>query len=186
MASNPKIQPVTIWEFERLLGLPENRDRMLELIDGDVVEKMVAHQHGEIVVFIGAALLAYVRQHKLDARVAAEARFRPADDTQNDRLPDVSLTFGLPLITRGPVMRMPDLAVEVKSPDDSNKLMRSKAAYYLANGSKLVWLIYPDYELVEIYDAGADIRILKATDTLDGGELLPGFSLLVNGIFPQA
>jgi len=79
---------------------------------------------------------------------------------------------------------MPDLAVEIKSPDDTYTELRLKAAYYLANGSETVWLGYPEKRMVEVSRKGSDVEILLESDTIDGGDLLPGFSLPVRDIFP--
>ena len=78
---------------------------------------------------------------------------------------------------------MPDLAVKIKSPTDTITEMRETAAYYVANGSRLVWLVYPNYRLVEVYRPEADVEILGEDDTLTGGDVLPGFALPVRAIF---
>jgi Uma2 family endonuclease len=78
---------------------------------------------------------------------------------------------------------MPDLAVEIKSPDDTVKELREKAAYYLANGARLVWLIYPAKHMVEVYTPDGDVEILVEGDLLTGGDVLPGFSLPVAEVF---
>ena len=78
---------------------------------------------------------------------------------------------------------LPDLAVEIKSPDDTVKEMREKAAYYLAHGVRLVWLVYPHKRLVEVYRPDADVEILAVGDVLTGGEVLPGFSIPVADVF---
>lgn len=80
------------------------------------------------------------------------------------------------------MLRRPDLAVEVKSPDDSLKKMTEKAAYYLANGVRMVWLIYPKMKLVEVLTPD-DRQLLNENDTLDGGSVLPGFTMAVRDIF---
>ena len=77
---------------------------------------------------------------------------------------------------------MPDLAVEVKSPDDSLSKLREKAAYYLANGTLLAWLVYPKKRLVIVLTPDSE-EILTEDDTLDGGDVLPGFTLPVRDIF---
>jgi Uma2 family endonuclease len=78
---------------------------------------------------------------------------------------------------------MPDLAIEIKSPSDTVRLMREKAAYYLATGARQVWLVYPAQRIVEVYNLEADVEILMVGDTLTGGKLLPGFSLPVVEVF---
>ena len=79
---------------------------------------------------------------------------------------------------------MPDIAVEIKSPTDTIAEMREKAAYYRQKGSRLVWLIYPEKRLVEVYQENADIEILTLEDSLDGKAVLPNFSLPIQKLFP--
>src|SRR5262249_22713440 len=105
-------------------------------------------------------------------------------DNENDLLPDVSVTLDLdnPLNKVGPLLYMPDLAIEVKSPDDTYKAMREKARYYLSKGTQMVWLVFPEKRIVEVYTSD-DEEILTENDTLTGGNVLPGFSLPVRKIF---
>jgi hypothetical protein len=63
--------------------------------------------------------------------------------------------------------------------------MRETAAYYLANGARMVWLVYPEQRLVEVYHADADIQILTENDAIEGGALLPGFILPVVEVFAE-
>jgi Uma2 family endonuclease len=88
-----------------------------------------------------------------------------------------------PIVRKGAVPRMPDLAVEVKSPDDKFKVMREKAEYYLANGTRIVWLIYPHERLVEVFRPNVDSEILNETHELNGGDVLPGFTLAIRDLF---
>ena len=78
---------------------------------------------------------------------------------------------------------MPDLAIEIKSPSDTVRLMREKAAYYLANGARQVWLVYPAQRMVEVYSPEADVEILMVGDQLPGGDVLPGFAMSVVEVF---
>jgi Uma2 family endonuclease len=174
---------LTIEEFEGLLELPENADRLLELIDGELVEKMPTEEHGIVTGNILAPLHTYAKSTK-SGRVGTEIRHRKPEDNHNSRLPDVSFSKAKrPIVTEGNVSQMPDLAVEVQSPDDSIKSLRNKAAYYLANGSKMVWLVYPSKRLVEVYIANGEVQILLEDEILSGGDVLPGFELPVKDIF---
>lgn len=172
----------TIEEFEALLAQPENIERLLELIDGEIIEKMPTEEHGEIALLIGAALLAFVRANNL-GRVGVEVRHRMPQDQRNSRLPDVSFIAGQrPRVTEGSVPQMPDLAIEVKSPDDSLKGLRERAQYYLLNGTRLVWLFDPAKRYVITLTAD-DEQIFLEHEALDGGDVLPGFSLPLADIF---
>jgi Uma2 family endonuclease len=172
----------TIEEFKRIADSPENRDRLLELINGEIVEKVPTEKHGMYVGNIYFHIRVHVQEHR-GGRVVMEVRYRTPEDRRNARIPDVAYTIGSePPVEKGSVPRMPDLAVEVKSPDDSLKDMRTKARYYLTNGTKLVWLVDPQKRFVEVYTADKE-DLLFEDETLDGGDVLPGFQMSVRDIF---
>lgn len=176
-------QLMTLTEFEAFLVLPENKDRLWELIEGRPFEKMPTQQHGKIVTNSTFELEFCVRKRK-KGLVAVEVRHQMPGDNHNSRLPDISFYEDdtQPIITKGAVPRMPDLVVELKSPDDSYREMRTKAEYYLAHGTKMVWLIYPDKRLIEVLTVD-DFQFLYDNDILTGGAVLPEFSVAVADIF---
>lgn len=188
---SPATRFTSLDEFEALLSQPGQADRLLELIDGEVVEKVPTEQHGLIAINVGAELRAFVREQGL-GRVTVEVRHQiPRADQDPNRprslIPDVAFTSrerALPLVSAGAVLQLPDLVVEIQSPDQSDWMMSDKAAYYLANGSRMVWLIYPDRQLVEILTSTTR-RLLTAIDTIDGGDVLPGFQLPVSEVFAE-
>lgn len=178
-------QRITVEEFERFADSPENQDRLLELIDGEIVEKtMPTEEHGTIVLNLGSQVRSHVRAKNL-GRVGVEIRHRRPGDNYNARQPDISFIAdsSRPVVKKGSVPQMPDLAVEVKSPDDRYADMRRRADYYINNGVKLVWLIYPEKRLVEVYRPDADSLLLNEDDMLEGFDVLPGFALKVSEIF---
>ncbi len=173
---------VSMTEFEALLEQAEIEGRLLELIDGELVEKMPNEEHGEIVLVIGGALRDHVIPRKL-GRVSTEARHRLPDDTQHSYLPDVSYIAGQrPRVTEGSIPQMPDLAVEIVSHRQGHKVLRDKANYYMAHGSKMVWIVDPFKKLVIVLTPD-DEQILLEYETLSGGDLLPEFALPVKDIF---
>jgi Uma2 family endonuclease len=173
----------TVDEFETYTQRPENQDRYFELINGEIVEKVPTQKHGVISVNVTTDMRNWVKRTG-KGRVASEVRHRIGDDPHNSRQPDISYYADAsnPSIDRGAVPELPDLAIEIKSPDDSYKKLREKADYYLANGTKVVWLIYPEKQMVEVLTQD-DFQILRAGETLDGGDLLPGFTMKVDDIF---
>jgi Uma2 family endonuclease len=176
-------QQYTVEEFAQVYLSPENSSRLFELVNGEVREKMPTQRHGLVVLNIGFALTAYAKQYKT-GRPGTEVRHQRSQDTRNSRLPDLSFNCNRnAIVEQGSVSGMPDLAVEIKSPDDTINEMRDTAAYYLANGSRLVWLVYPNYRLIEVYRLGADVEILGEEDALTGGDVLPGFELPVREVF---
>lgn len=179
--------PYTEEDFEKMLALPENQDRLLELIHGEIVEKLPTEEHGEIVLNLAPKMRAHAMEQGL-GRVTTEARHRVADDPHNVRLPDVSFTAGQrDAIEDGPIPQMPDLAVEIKSPQDKPSAMKKKAEYYLQNGTKLVWLIYPAERQVEelTLNEQGEVQSVVFTneDVLDAKKALPGFAIAVKEVF---
>ncbi len=80
---------------------------------------------------------------------------------------------------------VPDLAAEVVSPSDRPKDVAAKAQTWLDAGVRLVWVVNPRQQTVTVYSAACQPRVLHSTDTLDGGEVLPGFTLAVAEIFAR-
>jgi Uma2 family endonuclease len=180
MTSQP---PLTVDEFEHFLRQPENQEGLFELIHGEIVEKMPTLEHGYLAALFATKLNIFALPQRLGF-AAVEARYGISADKRNSRMPDVSfLLAGQPLVTTGAVPRMPDLAIEIQSPDDSIKAMREKAAYYLTHGTRLVWLVFPKKRYIEVYRPDEEMEILFGSDSLEGGDLLPGFTLPVAEVF---
>lgn len=57
--------------------------------------------------------------------------------------------------------------------------MGAKVRDYLAAGTRLVWVIDPHRRTVTVYRPGADPRVLRPDDLLDGGDILPSFTVPV-------
>lgn len=173
----------TVDEFEGFIALPENADRLFELINGEIVEKMPTLKHGRITARLVIRVGNLVEEKKM-GWIATEVRHRMPNDDENARLPDISFYSDTtrPTPERGPLPYMPELCIEIQSPDDSLKEMLEKAEYYLANGAHMVWLIYTEKQLIEVLTA--DMRLLLTIDeTLEGGDVLPGFALPVRELF---
>lgn len=182
IADKPRM---TYAQFERYAALPENADRALELIDGELHEKMPTEEHGMIILRLGGKLIVFVDGKALGI-VTTDARHRLPDEDEHAYRPDISYTSFArkqAVVTQGEVPLMPDLAIEVQSPNDSANKLRRKASYYLDNGSLLVWLIFPAKRKIEVWEANGDLTTLTLNDTLTGGDVLPGFSIPVKAIF---
>ena len=179
---------ITVEEFDEFLARPENRERLFELIDGEIFEKLPTELHGAIAARLTIRLGVFIEDNDL-GRITVEPRHQMPYEKHHSYLPDVAFTSNeraLPIVEKGSVPQMPDLAIEIKSPDDSYTQMREKANYYIKNGSLLVWLVYPEKKFIEVYQPGKDIEFLNLEDTLNGGDVLPGFTLPVKNVFAVA
>ena len=83
-----------------------------------------------------------------------------------------------------PFTIVPDLAVEIISPTDRYARVIEKVGVYLEDGVRLVWVIDPENEQIAVTTAGAGGQtMLSKTNTLTGGEVIPGFSIPVASLF---
>mgnify|MGYP003387788438 FL=1 len=140
---------------------------------------------GYILAKLGTAVGTYLRENPIGCAMIRASYSLNGTDLPEDIIPLSFITKDkVPLVSHGAAPYMPDLAAEVQDEDQSDKYMADKAAYYLANGSSMVWLVYPKNQLVEVLTPGARF-LLSAEDTLEGGDVLPGFSLAVRDLFAQ-
>jgi len=175
----------SVAEFEAFIALPENAGRLFELIKGEIVEKMPTQLHALIASLFNALLVIYTQKNPI-GWVFSELRVKLPDDDRNDTVPDIAfvLKAGRQFDPDAPLTYMPDLAVEIQSPGQSDKFMADKAAYYLSNGARMVWIVYPAKRLIEVLTA-TDRKLLTEKDVLEGGDVLPGFVVAVSELFPE-
>jgi Uma2 family endonuclease len=179
---------VTVAEFEPMQAQLENRDRLLELIDGRISEKMPTEQHGVIVGELVRHLGNHIEAFDIEGVVGVEIRHQLPFDVRNSRLPDASFRYVSlqDLVTYGAVPQMPDLAIEVASPNDTLADMMQRAEYYLKNGTRLVWLLFPNSKTIVTCvwrNQQLVMTTLTQQDVLTGDEVLPHFRLPIQKIF---
>jgi Uma2 family endonuclease len=104
------------------------------------------------------------------------------------RIPDLSFISWdkLPgrLLPAKPVPNLaPDLAVEILSEGNTKAEMDRKVGEYFDAGVRLVWLIDPKKRSARVYSSRRQSVLLREDQSLDGGEVLPGFSVALAELF---
>ena len=171
---------------EELLRLPRGQGKRYELIRGVLVEKMpTGDSHGDTTVLTAYFLTQYTFDSGNGVTRTGEPGFRLRTDPDTVRAPDVAwIASGrIPEGTEGYPELAPDLAVEVKSPSNSNPEMGEKASMWLSFGSQQVWILNPENTTVIVQRLDSEPVVLSESDLLDGGDLLPGFSVEVWRLF---
>lgn len=172
-------------EFERMPGVKD-----CELIDGVVVEKVGGGERGYINAQLLFAVGRYVELRRLGMVVGGRAGYicfphRP----RLVRKPDVSFVrngrFPNDRPPRGFARLVPDLAVEVISPNDTYYEVEDKLNDYLLVGVPLIWIVNPDRRTVHVYTPDGAIRRLTAEQELTGEPLFPDFRVKVADLFPE-
>ena len=173
---------------EELLLMPRDGNRY-ELIRGALVEKMpTGDPHGDTVIRIGNALFVFVDANNYGHVRAGDPGYRLDRDPDTVRALDVAwIAEGrIPEGAQGYPELAPDLAVEVKSPGNSNPEMAAKAMMWLSYGSKEVWVADPETTTITVFRPNLTPFTLTEDHTLDGGDLLPCFTTPVWRLFRRS
>ena len=171
-----------------LLRLIEVDRRPCEWIDGTLVEKVVGFDEGLVSSNLIRVMGEFVHTRRLGAVTPGDACLRMASG--NARAPDVTYISKADLPPgprpRGPVPSLPPtIAVEVLSPGNTTAEMRQKTREFFASGSRLVWRIDRRTRTVAVFHGPTDDPTILLTDAdqLDGGTVLPGFTMPVADLF---
>lgn len=181
--------PGTATEADLLAALEAPRKRLCELIDGVLVEKAMGFRESRLAAILIRMLDLFVTAHNLGLVTAPDGTVRLW--AGRVRIPDVAFfSWGrLPgrRLPDEPIPTLaPDLAVEILSRSNTAAEMLRKRQDYFAAGVLLVWEIDPEARTVHVYTAPEPpMAVLTAADTLDGGAVLPGFSLPLNELFAE-
>jgi Uma2 family endonuclease len=164
-------------------------DLRSELVAGEVVkEPPPGPEHEWLAGTVAYHLRRFLEEHRL-GRVLGASGYVLKRGPDTVRGPDESFVseerWSGKLDRRRYFEGAPDLAVEVASPEDSRPKLRQKAREYLAAGARLVWVVWPQRRTVDVHRPGSPPETLTLSDTLDGGDVLPGFALPVARIFEE-
>lgn len=185
--------PMTVADLQ---ALPDD-EWQYELVDGRLVRMPGSGSKASaIAINLAIALGAFVKAHKLGRVSGADGAFnltRPGAPAETALIPDVAfVSAGRLAPLRSDAANAiphlaPDLVAEVASPSQYRPEMAAKARMYLEAGVRLVWVIWPDDEQVDVWrpGSGAPVATLSLSDHLDGFDVLPGFSHPVADLFTE-
>jgi len=165
-----------------------NDGRKYELVRGELLTMAPAgSEHGFIGMRLGIRLGTFVEARQLGYVFNADTGFLISRDPDTVRAPDTSFVSQSRVPATGLPKKFfpgaPDLAVEVISPSDTLEEVEEKVADWLTAGTRLVWVVNPRRKTVTVYRTEDAAQILRATDQLDGGDVLPGFRCPVAEVF---
>jgi len=183
MATSPQI--VTADELMRL----SSDGYRYELVRGELqMMSPTGNEHAIVTAELTIRLGAFVKEHALGAIFAAEAGFQLEHDPDTVLAPEIAFVERQRIAATGVSPKFwqgaPDLAVEVKSPGDRAGKVAAKTQAWLAHGVRQVWLVDPQKRTVTIYRRDGGVIALSESDTLEGGDVVPGFACPVRKIFP--
>ena len=177
---------------DELLVMPRRDEHgnycVLELIRGEVRRMSPSGiTHGVFCTELAIEIGGFVKANDLGIVCGAETGFIVERD------PDSVLGADVAFISHERLAKIenpdkfgpfaPDLAVEVLSPGNRPGEIAEKIALYFGAGARAVWVFNPKKRTAAVYASPTDVRILNEQETLDGGEVLPGFTLDLAKLF---
>jgi Uma2 family endonuclease len=205
------LKPATLEEFvERLGGIPLTRilvnpplttateadlieasrkyNKLFELVDGVLVEKGMAYLESLLALLLGRILLDFVEPRNLGLVSGADGSVRLFPGLV--RVPDVAFAswdrFPDRKIPNEPIPSLvPDLVIEVLSASNTKAEMERKRGEYFSSGVRLIWEFEPVPRTVTVYTPDGRVTVLGSSQTLDGADVLVGFSLQLGELFSK-
>jgi Uma2 family endonuclease len=177
---------VTVEEFDAYVSLPENADRLFELIGGEIVEVPSNPFASYISARINRRFAAHVEDRNLGYVTGEAGGYMVSGEKYAPDVAFISYIKQPELAHSGYNPNPPDLAVEVDFPSstESQRNLMIKVGNYLAAGT-VVWCVYPEVKEVHVFVPGLPVKIFDMNGVLDGGDVLPDFRLPVSDIFPE-
>lgn len=169
-----------------VIRIEATENRLFELVDGVLVEKGMGAREALLASFIAHFFWDFLKDHDLGVALGADGmlRLRP----RLVRIPDVTF-ISWDQIPSGefpttPIPSLfPDLAVEVLSDSNSTAEIDRKLTEYFAAGCRLAWIVDPTTNTADVYTSPTDCQHLRSNQSLDGGNVLPGFKLPLKELF---
>jgi Uma2 family endonuclease len=179
-------RPGTATEEDLLRCIDREPKRLVELVDGTLVEKPMGKKEAMLAMWLGTILNNHIVPRRLGFVAGADGPMRTTP--RRVRMPDVwfvaraSLPGGADdeeAIAGYP----PDLIVEVLSRGNTRREIEGKRREYFAAGCKLAWVVDRKKRTVAVYTCPDTAVTLGVGDTLTGGDVLPGFAVPVADVF---
>jgi Uma2 family endonuclease len=164
----------------------EDENRLCELVDGTLVEKAVGAEESNIAWLLGYFIGAYLAQHRVGTCLGADGFLRISAGLV--RAPDLSFISYARLPNRKLPRKkvphlIPDLAIEVFSESNTPAEIRRKLGEYFAAGVRLAWVIDPRKRTARVHKSARRSSLVREHQSLDGGDVLPGFSVRLAELF---
>ena len=161
-------------------------DKRTELVRGRlVVREPAGARHGLVAMNLALRLGAHVERTNAGLLFAAETGFTLFRGPDTVRAPDIAFVrrdrLPDPISTGFPELA-PDLVVDVLSPGDRPGETLAKVGDWLEAGARLVWVIDPERRIARVYRPDGTESSLVERESLDGEDVVPGFSCFLGSI----
>jgi Uma2 family endonuclease len=185
----PGVGPMTV---EDLLRRPGDDGWRYEVVEGVLVRVAGSRPKAvRVTMRLLRALDIHVEEHRMGQVTPPDAvyDFEHTGQPNTGLLPDIGFYYAdreALVQDDQPYPFAPDLAVEIASPSQKQEDLDAKARRYLAGGTSLVWVVWPEARAVDVWrptNGLRPIRTLGVGDLLDGEDVVGGFTYPIVDLF---
>jgi Uma2 family endonuclease len=173
---------MTVEAFEAFVDLPENSEKILEFIAGEVYEVPSRPSNSSLASKIMAYIHIYLKGHDLGHLTGKGGGIALRDERYH---PDLAFTSYEKIPKILPTMiyleMPPDLVIELLEPEDEFTI---KLSTYLSVDT-MVWIVRPEKKVIEVHEAGKTAKVFRENDTIKLESLLPNFELKLSEVFQE-
>ena len=174
---------------EDVLRVMARTDRICELVDGILVEKVMSSFESRLASTLIYLIEAFLEEHNLGVVLAGDGLLKLFP--KQVRAPDVSFICWERLpgdeFPKDAIWSIvPDLAVEILSKGNTEAEMQRKVREYFKAGSRRVWIVDPQARSTRVFTSPRRVKLVDEDGVLDAGDLLPGFELTLRSWFDRA
>lgn len=177
----------TLMTAEELFLMPKDGYRY-ELVEGEL-KKMSpgGGKHGASIGRFTGGLQVHVEDNDLGEVFGAETGYKIKENPDDVIAPDVSFISRKRLpeseIPDGYLTTVPELVVEVISPNDRKAKIEEKLKAWFDFGVTVAILIFTNNRFIRVYRSPENFITLHESDTLVLEDILPGFSYPISKLF---
>ncbi len=174
--------------LDDVIAANQSGDPLCELVDGTLVEKAMGWRESLLAMVIGRWLGNFLESHPLGVVTGPDGMTRLFGQTV--RAADVAFVSWQRLpggqLPVEPIPNLvPDFVVEVLSVSNTRSEMARKRREYFQAGVRLVWMVDPDARSVAIFSDPESFRVANDEQTIDGGDVLPGWQVVLGKLFSE-
>ena len=179
--------PTALLTAEQFAAMPDD-GRITELVKGVVIEMPPPSAlHCYVCLNVGGELRNYVRARDLGRAMSNDMGVVTERDPDTVRGPDVAY-FSYETLARDADLHgypdvAPDLVFEIRSPSDRTRALMAKVVEYLDAGVKVVCIVDPEKQTVNVYTPDEFAHVLTVADELTLPEVFADFRVAVKAFF---
>ena len=174
---------------QELRAVLSHPDALYEIVDGQIIELPAMSAYASMIadrLFVAIRAVA----HRLGLGFVTIETMFILDEARNlVRRPDVAFVsserwpLDREVPTKGEFLVVPDLVVEVLSPNALSAGVAKKTREYLRHGVREVWLVQPEAREITVHRSNKRGEFCEEGDTLEGGAMLPSLRVVVTDLF---